>query len=213
VASDYVLEFEFRSQRYKDAAAGLGAFARAIKDDWERVTPVLKRELETFLKGVSASMVARHSGSWPGGTTAKTLSSRSGRALRSIEESIKVTGDTMDTVQGQIGGVHYLRIQEFGGTIVPKTAKYLTVPLPAALDGAGVPIHKSARDWDNTFVARSKAGNLLIFQKRGKDVVPLYVLVKSVTIPPRLGMRDTLNEGRSYFVERAMKNMLKEMRG
>ena len=33
--------------------------------------------------------------------------------------------------------------------------------------------HATASDWPNTFVARSKAGNLLIFQRRGTSIVPL----------------------------------------
>jgi hypothetical protein len=63
---------------------------------------------------------------------------------------------------------------------------------------------KSARDWPNTFVAKTKAGNLVIFQKRGATIVPLYVLKTQVTIPPRLNMRTSLDAGLPYFVDRAM---------
>ena len=212
--SDFTIEFEFRSRRYKDAAKGLAAFGKAIQGDWERVPPILTRELEIFLKGVAARMTKDHSSPWPGTVKSplKNLASRSGRALQSIRDSVRVEGATFDDIQGRIGGVHYLKIQETGGTITPKKAQYLTVPLPAAMDGAGVPLKRSAREWDNTFVARSKNGNLLIFQRRGKAVTPLYLLVKKVTIPPRLGMRQTLEVGKTYFVERAMKNMLKELR-
>jgi hypothetical protein len=72
-----------------------------------------------------------------------------------------------------------------------------------------VPYRRSARDWDNTFVARSKKGNLIIFQRRGVQITPLYVLKTSVKIPARLGMGQTLNIGIPYFVERAMDRIVK----
>jgi hypothetical protein len=116
-------------------------------------------------------------------------------------------------VQGEIGtnGVPYGRIHETGGTIRAKNGKYLTIPLPAALNSDGTPKKRSAREWDRTFVRESKAGNLLIFQKRGSGIVPLYVLKKKVRIPARLGLGDTLKTGTSYFVDKAMQAMLREI--
>ena len=76
-----------------------------------------------------------------------------------------------------------------------------------------MPLQSSPRSWPNTFCTTSKAGNLIIFQKRGTSIVPLYVLKTQVTIPPRLGMRKTLEAGVPYFVERAMDAMVKEVTG
>jgi hypothetical protein len=118
----------------------------------------------------------------------------------------------MATVTGTIGSdLPYARIQEFGGTITPKKAKFLAIPLPAALNANGTPIKSSPRDWPNTFCAKSKAGNLLIFQRRGTQIVPLYVLKSSVYIPPRLGLKKTLDAGIPYFVERAMDQMVRNL--
>jgi hypothetical protein len=136
---------------------------------------------------------------------------RSGAMINSIINSVTVSGTTFATVEGSVGGSAIAGVHEFGATIKPKSAKYLTVPLPAALDGKGVPKKQSAREWDNTFVAQSKAGNLIIFRRRGSQVVPLYVLKSSVTIPPRLGMRKTLDAGVPYFVERAMDSLVREI--
>ena len=203
------IEFQFRDQRFTDASAGLKAFNDAVKKDWNGSAKVLSRELKTFLDSVAQALASRHSGGWPGGTGADTLSKRSGTLVNSIIASVRVNGDTFATIQGSIGSdAPYAGIQEFGGTIVPKNAKYLTVPLAAALDGSGVPIYPQARDWPNTFVAKSKAGNLIIFQKRGTSIVPLYVLKSSVTIPPRLGMKKTLDAGLPYFVGRAMDELV-----
>ena len=111
-------------------------------------------------------------------------------------------------------GSHYARMQEFGGTVRPKRAKYLTVPLPAALTKAGVlsgryKIRPDGRggfttDAGDTFLFKSRRGALLIgikdrktgrasAQGRGKkrELKPFYVLKKSVTLRPRLGFFGT----------------------
>ena len=77
-----------------------------------------------------------------GGTTSNTLSSRSGAMVKSIVESVQVNGTTFNKITGQIGGSMIAAVQEFGATITPKTAKYLTVPLPAALDFTRIPKNK-----------------------------------------------------------------------
>jgi hypothetical protein len=211
VATTLDFSFEFRNKRFKDAESGFRAFAQAIKQNWEGSAKVLSAELREFLDGVADALAQRHGGAWPGGTTTNTLSRRSGAMVQSIVESVQVNGRAFDKITGQIGGSMIAAMQEFGATITPKTAKYLTVPLPAALDSKGLPRKKSAREWDNTFVARSKAGNLIIFQRDGAKIVPLFVLKTSVTIPPRLGMRKTLDTGIPYFVERAMDALVREL--
>lgn len=211
------LEFglNFRTKRFKDAAKGLRALGKELQADWDNVPAVLSEELKSFLQSVAEALADRHGKPWPGGTSPKTLSSRSGRLVTSILDSVRVEGSTFENLTGYIGAAFPAQVHEYGATIKPKKVKFLTVPLPAALDGRGVPIKRSARDWDNTFVAKSKAGNLIIFQKRGTQIVPLYVLRTEVTIPPRLGMRETLQVGIPYFVERAadaiVKAMLKEV--
>ena len=94
-------------------------------------------------------------------------------------------------------------------TLVPK---WLQLPLPAALDSRGLPLKPGPRSWGNTFVAKSKVGNLLIFQRQGKPVTPLYVLKTSVYIPARLGMADTIKTGMGLFTDRAMSSMIKGMK-
>ena len=78
-------------------------------------------------------------------------------------------------------GVKYARIHEFGGTIVPKVAQALTVPLPG--------VKGRARDYKNTFIAKG-----MIFQKQGREIIPLFALKKSVTIPARPYFRPSLIE-------------------
>jgi len=108
----------------------------------------------------------------------------------------KVDGSDLRSLEGAVGwwqpfqamkaGVH-----EYGETITPKRSSYLAVPLPAVLTPTGRPrFGYSPRDWPNTRIQRSKAGNLFIVQdNEGHDPTPLYILKKSVYIPPRLGLR------------------------
>lgn len=208
-AQTFELSFEFRNKRYRDAEKGLRVFVETLNKDWDGAAKILSGEIKTFLDSVAAALAQRHGNAWPGGTGEKTLSKRSGALVASIEKSVKITGTTFGDLEGHISAAFPGIVHEFGATIRPKKAKYLTVPLPAALDSRGIPYRKSAREWDNTFVARSKAGNLIIFQRRGTQVTPLYVLKTSVKIPPRLGMRETLNIGIPYFVERAMDRIVR----
>ena len=71
----------------------------------------------------------------------------------------------------------YAALQQFGGTVTPKKGKYLTLPFPG--------VTGSARQYENVFFRKSKAGNLVMFQKVEKGLRPLFLLVKSVTIPSR----------------------------
>jgi hypothetical protein len=215
MADAFEISFEFRNQRWNDAAKGLEAFYDILKRDWDSAAQALSREMKEFLHQVVEAIVARNKGGWPGGTTGTSLSMRSGRLVAAILGSVRVTGQTFAAIEGQIGapGVPYARIQETGGTISAKSGRFLAIPLPAALDGHGVPLQSSPRDWPNTFCAQSKAGNLLIFQRRGTTVIPLYVLKTQVAIPPRLNMGATLRAGIPYFVERAMDELVKKAMG
>lgn len=211
MATDIKFQLDFRNKRFNDASKGLTALAKELDVGWDGAAKTLSRELQDFLDSVAEALAKRHSGGWPGGTGAKTLSRRSGKLVASILGSVQVTGTSYDDIKGYIGAAFPGGVHEYGATIRPKTAKFLTVPLPAALNPNGTPKKKSARDWQNTFVARTKNGNLLIFQKRGTQIVPLYVLKSMVTIKPRLGMRETISAGLPYFVDRAADQIVRSL--
>lgn len=213
MSKPFVLEFEFRNQRFQDAEKGLRYFADRLGENITRAGPVLSKELRVFLEGVAEALARRHGNPWPGGTTTSTLSRRSGKLISAIKQGVEVTGTRIDDIEGRLAvkGIPYARIQETGGVIRAKNAQYLTIPLPAALNPDGTPKKRRARDWDRTFIKRSKSGNLLIFRKVGDKIEPLYVLKKSVRIPARLGMRQTLEAGLPYFVDKAMQAMVREL--
>lgn len=209
--SQITIEFQFRSQRFKNAADGLRLFADSVTGSFARLPETFKKELKDYLDTVAEALAKRHGNPWPSGTTSSSLSTRSGNLIATIRNSVRVYGSTLNDIGGSISAPFYARIHETGGTISAKNVKYLTIPLPAALNANGTPIKRSARDWENTFILKSKRGNLLIMQRNGKDLIPLYVLKTEVQIPARLHMADTINSGKGYFVDKAMAAMLLEV--
>jgi len=122
------------------------------------------------------------------GAGIKSLARRTGALVGSFGRV--VFGENIDSLTLSIySDSKYAPIHEFGGTIVPRNTKYLAIPLGPAKTAAGVSRYKSPRDVPGLkFGGLSRAGNPLL---RTVDGVPMYVLVKSVTIPPRLSMFTT----------------------
>lgn len=210
VATTFELGFQYKNRRWTEAAKGLRYFTQDLGRSVEEMTPALKESLQQYLDAVAGELIRRHSTPWKaGGSPVDKLFRRSGGGIKSILDSTRVEGSTLDNMRGHIGAAFPLSVHEKGATIRPRQAKYLAIPLPAALDASGVPLRPGPRFWDNTFVATSKKGNLLIFQRRGTQIVPLYVLKLEVKLPPRLGMEAALKKGENYFVDRAIEAMVK----
>jgi len=170
-----------------------------------------RRAMVEALYRVYTQLRARHGQQWPTGpapwgtapASQQRMSMRSGAGLASIYQSIKVQHDTpFDLVTGRISTAK-LTVHETGTTIFPKRSKYLTIPFMTALDSRGLPRKPRARDWDNTFISRSHRGNLIIFQKRGNRIVPLYLLARKAKIPARLGMDREVQSVIPYFMMRS----------
>lgn len=103
------------------------------------------------------------------------LKVRTGRLRSSIQSSVDGDGDRV-RVTLQAGGqeVPYARAQEFGAVIVPRSARFLAIPVGPALTSAGVSRYASPRDVPGLHFAR---GTL---QDAQGNV--WYVLKRSVTI-------------------------------
>lgn len=88
-------------------------------------------------------------------------------------------------------GVKYAKILETGKPIIkPKKAKMLTIPLPG--------IKGRAANFPNAFIIKSKKGNILLVEKKGKKGLrPLFVLKKQVKIPAFHWLRDSIKEMKS----------------
>lgn len=197
---------------FDNIESGLASIERDLNEASDRATVRAGKEIIKTLNAVGAKIRSKHSQPWNGGVVNFTnrLQRRSGGGLRSILESIRMLDNTSTVVAGEITTGN-MAIHETGGVIRAKRARYLTIPLPSAMDSRGVPLHRRAREWNDTFVARSRNGTLLIFQKRLGRVVPLYILKPSVFIPARLGMEKTFNDQISTFERRAFEAIAKEL--
>jgi hypothetical protein len=207
------LSLTFRGQVFTDPQMGMHAVGNALTSGVTQSASKLSTELKTFLTNLSVQLAAKHGGGWPGGTTASTLSRRSGTLVQALLDGVKVSGTSVGSLQGSMSGPGYMMVQEFGATISAGGSRYLAIPLPAALTSNGLPLKQSPRDWGKTFIAMSRAGNLLIFQKQGAEIVPLYLLKNAVTIRPRLGARQALKDGLPYFAQRAVDVVSASIRG
>lgn len=211
------IEVDWKGQRYSDVHRGLAAMGNSLGRSFEEVTPMIKTILRQYMEGVVKSVAARTATPYPGGTSKAgafpgTLSKRSGKLNASLNPNrIQVAGEISQEITVGFTLTGIAAVHEKGAVIVPKSAKYLTIPLPAALTARGTPKLPNARAWSNTFVQRSKKGNLLIFQKK-KDgsIVPLYVLVKQVIIPKRLNFEEAFLSGKDFLADKIAQSILRE---
>jgi hypothetical protein len=197
----------FRGKQWPTLEQGFRGFADELNLEWKKAQSILRNELRLFLNRVARTLATRHGRPYSGGVHARDLMARTGKSVRSILNSVVVSGATYNTTTGKIGGDYPLAIHEYGATITSK-GKLLAIPLPPALNKNGVPMRKSPKGWRDTFVGRSKRGNLLIFQRRKSGIVPLYVLKDHVTIQPRLGMKKEIDASLPTFVSRAVDKMV-----
>lgn len=133
-------------------------------------------------------------------TTPTATAVRTGALRAALDSTVQVTGQTITGVFGYLrgpapyAGVHERIDGAAGTTIRPVHRQFLTIPLDAAKTAAGVP-RGTARDFPNTFIARSRrSGQLIIFQRQGKNIVPLFLLLKEVFVPARPALLPTLQK-------------------
>lgn len=100
----------------------------------------------------------------------------------------------------------YAATQEYGDPERrPKNSQFLAIPLPAALTASGVPRYPSPlrqslkAEFETVFARRSQHGTgaLILFgkhQKTDKELIALFVLKRSVSIPARMGARALLEK-------------------
>lgn len=219
MASEFTLSFDYQDVRFASATKGLLALGKQLDANFKRLPANIRSQLKDFLDTTKLAMEKRHNRTWsprrknPSGQAGR-LNRRSGRLMKSLRVRVFPGSKTIEQVAGEIGTQSpYAGVHEYGATIRPKRSKYLAIPLPAALDSRGVPKRRGPRSWKNTFVAKSKAGNLIIFQRRRgvKGIIPLYVLKKEVTIPPRLGLGDTITRGIPVFQDRLFDKLVEQM--
>ena len=139
------------------------------------------------------------------------LNSRSEQLKRAI---LTIPATIGETIKGGLTfGTSYAKVhigpRGQSMTITPKRSKFLAIPLPAAQGNHGEALDppRSTR-WGNTIVKKNDQGNLIIYgfqggetkvagktgaAARGKKLVPLFLLRKSVTVKTRIHPEDLLD--------------------
>jgi len=143
----------------------------------------------------------------------KSLEIRSGRLYKSIEVGMKRKGrKIVGVVMAGGSDVPYARVWESEQMtrIAPKNAKWLTIPTEHALTAAGV-LRGPARSFEDTFFLWPKKGSdkaPMIMQKKGKSIVPLFILLKEVWIGNRPYLKPAINK-RLPILKRKVKAAVK----
>ena len=192
-----------------------------MADDFERARRVLQRLPGEINRQVTAAfklsgqkfqaaMIDQFVGYSNPRTAEDRLQNRSGdaglRRATSYDVSGEFGGGSPLTLTAFVAGKKYARMQEFGGTIKPKSGKFLTIPVADNLTPGGRVRYSSFRDLrerypDQTYLVPAKKGGWLLFSdgkpgakppKNGKAKPQLlFVLKPQVTIPPRFGFKKT----------------------
>lgn len=201
-AQEIGLSVSYGNKRFQDAKTGLYALADSLGKSLDDFAHVLSREMRVFVNAELDKLAAKHSGP---NTTDAALAKRTGALVRALQSGGKVhNAAKLADVYGEISLPGKNRIHEYGGTITPKEGEYLFIPLPAALNGDGTPKRRNPRQWQNTFIAESRAGNLILFQRVGRKLTPLYALKKQVRVRPRLGLVSQVKSDFPEFADRAL---------
>jgi len=191
-----------------------GANRKYPKIVYKNTRKAFERITQRFQSSFTAERLTKSGSPLTQNDTRPGLFRRSGGLARGL--ITKVRGDSMSNLEGAVGwwqpfqamkaGVH-----EYGATITPKRSSYLAIPLDAVLTNTGrARFGYSPRDWPDTRVHKTKTGQLFIVQDQpGEQLLPLYILKKSVYIPPRLQFRKLWNK-RSHRLS-VQKEMLKAL--
>ena len=167
-----------------------------INHSLEEVLKTTRREIKSLLKEVSLFLYTDVVRNFLSGQALKV---RSGTLRRSVYPIYEERGNKV--FSGVAFGVKYAKTH-IGrkGTyeiIKPKRTKFLAIPMGEALTPAGVSRYRSPRDVPNTFVKGE-----VIFQRRGKRAVPMFILKRQVKVPKRLDPEEILGRGITYLKEK-----------
>lgn len=146
------------------------------------------RQLDQAVRG-STLAAAAEAGALPVLNAAKANAPKRTRTLaRSLH--LEVVQATDSYAEVEIGtDLEYARIQEYGGTITPKNAKYLAVPLTEAARAATSPLLFAG---ELHFVPRAGGGTGGTLRDDAGEAQ--YALVTSVTIPAHPYLRPAIDE-------------------
>ncbi len=181
-------------------------FKRALREVPDQIYKGARKGLQKGLRGYQRELTRTRLRGRPG------LARRSGNLARDLQTTVR--GRTVDTLVGiAFFTAKYAPAHEFGATITPKRGRYLAIPLSAVSTPTGIAQYQP-RDFPNAFFIRSRKNpdNLVLVEERGSRIVPLFAMVRSVTIPPRLEARETMRSYAPTILREVSDEIRKELR-
>ena len=136
--------------------------------------------------------------SYSGTRGSSRLQNRSGGLRKSIRR--ETSGKDLANLFSRVFSDHEnASVHELGATINAKSkyvrvpgGPYLNIPTSSNLSGGGAMMFSPGEIFaTGGYIFRSKSGNFIVASKGG---TPMFVLVKSVTIKPRLGMEKAVTD-------------------
>ena len=212
MAAVFTLRMSAGRKNYSSLRLGFEDLYRQSQLMRRQATKIARKEMQVYLTRTGRKLARKHSRKWSytRSSRRKNLYVRSGRLVKALRRSVVIRGRKLPDVKGSIRLPDYALTHEEGRVIRAKRAKYLAIPLRAALDNNGIEKRRGPRAWENTFTVKTKRGHLFVAHKRGKKIEMLYLLKKSVRIPERLGLGEALEEGAEDFSERVLTRLLTE---
>lgn len=165
--------------------------------------PVLVSEVALQATSKAVSEIKRE-----GFTGGERLTNRSGNLRDSFQGKVFTGTDQVTVMVGS--DLPYARSQEYGGTIFGKP--WLAVPLPSALGSSGIPAYPNLRSIPDLRFIKRKGKNPLMARVGKGFFIPMYVLVHSVTLKARLGLRTVMQRvfvDESGFFIQSMRRQLR----
>jgi hypothetical protein len=148
-----------------------------------KVAPRMKQAMLNYMQDVVESTIV-----------ASPLQQRSGTLAKSLRAGVKVTGSSIDGLKGTYRGVSYADILMTGGTLSPKNAEVLTLPLPAALRADGTPKLSGPKAWKRygtfSYTSKKTGQGYLAYKNAAGKLVLLYMYVERVKVLKKLPLRD-----------------------
>ena len=147
-----------------------------------------------------------------GGTTEQRLAVRTGSMRRLTIPIVprtfskKLKGGTQ--FAAKYAGVH-VGPRGSETTIKPIKAKYLAIPIGAALTAGGAPRYSSPRAVPGLSPITTKKGNLLLAQTSKAGITPFFLLLKETKVPARIWPREILQKNVSKIARGYRKKIQK----
>jgi hypothetical protein len=159
----------------------------ALRDYGAKFRRGAQSEMERFGQDWTRRLVSERLSGRPG---VKRRTGNLARSFKSRTFDSRLLGAIVLDVQPEGPGSEYAHIQEFGGTIRPKRAKNLWIPIAGNLTPAGVAriTPTEAINRGGFFAKGIFFGKPLVGKGKAQAApVPLFVLKKSVTVKGRMG--------------------------